>query len=424
MLSLQSRAPARGRAHDAPRRLIVIGTGVIGLATAYAFARRGWSVTVVDQAEGPALGASFANGAQLSYAYTDALAHPDLLRRLPQLTIGLDPSFKVRGLLDPHFAPWALQFLRNCTWTRFSDHTVAGLHLALESSAALESLMERHPFEFHHAVPGKLHIFRSRPAFETARWVVDIKRRHGGRQAVLSWGEAVAIEPALRAAGEVVGVIHTPDDAVGDPFRFCTELLKVLTQQYGVTARFGFRVVRLEAQEGRAWVANAAGDVLRADLLAICAGVDAPQLLRKLGLSAPVWPMKGYSFTAAVGPEAPRLSVTDSARKVVFCRLADQIRVAGLAELGAQSTAVDRRRAAQLIDLARSVLPAAAHYDAVTSVWAGLRPMSPSSLPIINRPRPELVLNVGHGMLGWTYAMGAGERAAALSASSRLERIP
>ena len=420
MSSLQRRAPGRARPHDAPERLIVIGAGVIGVATAYAFARRGWSVTIVDQADGPARGASFANGAQLSYAYTDALAHPDLLRRLPQLAMGVDPSFRLRGLLDPEFAPWALQFLRNCTWARFSHHTVAGLHLALESSAALAALMTRHPFEFHHAVPGKLHLFRDRAAFESARRVVDLKRRHGGRQEVLSWREAVEVEPALSVAGDVAGVIHTPDDAVGDPFRFATSLLQILQQKYGVAVRFGFEVERLEARDGRAWIANAVGDTLHADQLAVCTGADAPRLLRRLGLSAPVWPMKGYSFTAPIGQDAPRLSITDAAHKVVFCRLADQMRVAGLAELGERSASVDGSRIAQLVALARSGLPAAARYEAVSSVWAGLRPMSPSSLPTIACPRPEVVLNVGHGMLGWTFAMGAGERAAGLSASLRL----
>jgi D-amino-acid dehydrogenase len=90
------------------------------------------------------------------------------------------------------------------------------------------------------------------------------------------------------------------------------------------------------------------------------------------------------------------------------------MRVAGLAELGARDASVDPERLATLVAFAQAALPAAAAYASISSRWAGLRPMSPSSLPIIARPRPELLTNIGHGMLGWTFAMGAAERAADL----------
>jgi D-amino-acid dehydrogenase len=393
---------------------IVIGAGVVGVATAYALARRGWAVTIIDQADGPARGASFANGGQLSYAYTDALASAAMLRKLPMLALGGDPSFRIRRPFDPEFLDWGIRFLGNCSDARFRDNTLAGLALALESRKALDALLERHPFDFGHAAAGKMHLFYDRAAFDSARKVMALKQREGAQQEAMSLRDAARIEPALARASDVTGVIYSRDDAVGDPFRFTAGLLGVLERCYGVKTRFGFTVQRLEIAAGRVRVANPAGETLEAARLAVCAGVGAPRLLNKLGLSAPVWPMKGYSFTAPLGAEAPRVSITDTARKVVFCRLSGQMRVAGLAELGARDASVDPERLATLVACAQAALPAAAAYASLSSQWAGLRPMSPSSLPIIARPRPELVTNIGHGMLGWTFAMGAAERAADL----------
>lgn len=369
---------------------------------------------IVDRAEGPGRGASFANGAQLSYAYTDAFGSPAMLKKLPLLALGRDPSFRIRATVDPDFLEWGLRFLRNCTSARFSRNTRAGLALALESRLAMHALIERHKFDFGHEVAGKMHLFYSGSAFAVARQVMALKRGHGAVQNALSPKEALAIEPALAGAVGLEGVIHSPEDEVGDPFRFATGLLDVLVRDYGVETYFGFDADRLRIERGAVGITDAAGATISGNRLAVCLGVAAPHFLRKAGIRVPVWPMKGYSFTAAPGEMAPRVSITDTARKIVFCSLAGRMRVAGLAELGAWDPAPQDQPFQALLRLARQSLPGAAAYEALESEWAGLRPMSPSSVPIILRPRPELLLNIGHGMLGWTFAMGAAERVASL----------
>src|ERR1700683_3446457 len=90
--------------------VVVLGAGVVGVCTAYALARRGLSVTLIDREDGPARRASFANGAQLSYAYADTLASPALIRRLPALMLGCDPLFRLKISLDPAFLGWSVAF--------------------------------------------------------------------------------------------------------------------------------------------------------------------------------------------------------------------------------------------------------------------------------------------------------------------------
>lgn len=393
---------------------IVLGAGVVGVATAYALARRGVAVTIVDRAAGPGQGTSFANGAQLSYAYADALAGPGLLRRLPGLAIGMDPVFRLRWRADPGLLRWLLAFLRNCTAARFHQNTLAMLQLTLESRLALHALLDRHPLAFAHRVAGKLHVFESEAAFADARALMAVKMAAGVRQQALTPGEAIAIEPALESSrSRMAGAVHSPEDEVGDPYLFCRALLNVLVRDYGVQVRFGAAATRIQPTGGRLRLITSDGQCLSADTIVLCAGIGAAPLLRPLGIRLPIRPMKGYSITAEPGPLAPGVSITDVARKLVFCRLGRQMRIAGLAELGNGDPRVNRKQRDALIASARASLPDAVDWSGPIDDWAGLRPMTPDSLPLIATARPGLVLNLGHGALGWTAAMGSGERAAA-----------
>jgi D-amino-acid dehydrogenase len=392
--------------------VIVIGAGVAGVATAYALASRGASVCIVDRASGPGQGASFANGAQLSYAYADALASPALIDRLPSLALGLDPLFRLKLAPEPGLYAWLAAFLRNMTRSRFEQNTCAVLALALESQREMDALLQRHPIAFHHAAAGKMHLYYSADTLRTATATMALKQRHGAEQDLLTAQAAIAIEPALAQARGLAGVIYSRGDAVGDARLFCEGLLKLCRQDLGVEARFGSHVTEIvRARDG--WRMSILGaEPLAARRLVLCAGDGSRVIARGLGLKLPIQPMKGYSFTAPLGPGAPGVSVTDTKRKIVFCRLGERMRVAGLAEIGAGSHAVDPARAALLRDMARQALPGAAHYDAIESEWAGLRPMTPNSQPIIRWVDPMLALNTGHGMLGWTLAMGSAARIA------------
>lgn len=399
---------------------IVLGAGVVGVTTAYALASRGVSVTIVDREPEAGRGTSYANGAQLSYTYTDALAAPALLARLPWLALASDPAFRLRPSVDPEFLRWGFRFLRNATNARFSANTIAGLRLAIESRLAMHRLLKRFQLDFGHAVPGKIHIYDERSAFAAAARTVALKRTAGANQQLLTPHEAAEIEPALRGvAKRIVGAVYSPDEEVGDPYRFCGALLDRLRTEYDVGTRFGTSVARMEFAGGKPSVVDDAGERIEATWLVVCTGVDAPQLLRGCGIRVSVWPMKGHSLTAIPGTEAPTVSITDVSRKIVFCKLSGRMRIAGLADLGNRTKGVDQRRLDTMINTAKRSLPNAVDYDRIESTWSGLRPMTPNSLPIIKSMPNGLAINVGHGALGWTYAMGAAERVAALMLDPR-----
>ncbi|MEY4238323.1 MAG: hypothetical protein RL339_924 [Pseudomonadota bacterium] len=398
-----------------PRSAIVVGAGVVGVATAWALARRGVSVTIIERASGPGQGASFANGAQLSYIYTDALANPALLRRIPALVLGLDPGLSLNPRLDPGMIGWLVAFLRNATTNAFLANTAAGLALGLESRLALHDLLARHPIDFGHRMAGKILVYRDQTAFAAACRLADLKRQHGGVLDILDPVAAIGIEPALASQpGRMVGAIHSPQEELGDPHRFCQAMIELLTASYGVSVRFGAAVQGWQETAGSVVVAAGSGDRLEADQLVISAGIDSGRVLGQLVRSSALMPMKGDSLTAPPGSGAPRMSITDVSRKIVFCPLDGAVRVAGLAELGARETRVEPARIAQLKAIAAQSLPDAADYAAARLEWAGIRPMTANSQPIIKRITPRVAINAGHGMLGWTYAMGAAERMARL----------
>lgn len=392
--------------------ILVLGAGVVGTATAYALARRGHAVTLVDRNPGPAQGASLANGAQLSYAYADALASPKLLASLPGLIAGNDPLFKVHLSARPAFLRWGMAFVAAAASQ--AQATLATLRLAVESQAAMATLLEQHDLAFDHAVAGKMHLYFSTEALDAALPNVALKQANGINQSLLTPARAIAIEPLLAHIPGLAGVVHSPDDAVGDPHLFARELVALTTREHGLTTRFDTEIARLDIADGRAAALTTNGESLAADTIVVTAGPQAAALLKLAGHHAPILPMKGYSITAPRGNNAPRASLTDTSRKIVIAPLGDRIRIAGIAEIGAGSTEIDPRRIDALVAAAREAFPGAANYDAIDYQWAGLRPMTPDSVPIIARPHPRLVLNIGHGMLGWTLAMGSAERVAAL----------
>lgn len=396
------------------RDIIVIGAGVVGMATALTLADRGHRITVLDAGPEPGRGTSYANGAQLSYAYTDALANPGVRRQLPRLLLALDPAFRLKPHVDPDFIRWGLAFLRNTSADAFTRNTLAGLTLANESRDALHGLMARHALRFDHGTPGKLHLYRTEASFAAGR-ALAARKAQAGRivQHALSAAEAVAVEPTLDAVrGRIVGALHTPDEEAGDPYRFCAAVRDVLVRQ-GQEVIANVAIERIETDGGPRAVTSA-GQVWSADHIILCAGADSPAIARALGVRLPIQPVKGYSITAPCGAAAPAVSITDVAHRVVFCRLGPRMRIAGLAELGNGQRRVDPARLATLIASARDALPQAADYDAIASSWAGLRPMTPDSLPITKAIAPGVFANTGHGALGWTYAAGSAERLAQL----------
>lgn len=394
--------------------IVVLGAGVIGLTTALALAQDGHQITVVDAAEGPGAGASFGNGAQLSYLFTDAFSSPALLRKIPSYLTGRDPAVSIRPTASWQFARWSCSFLANGSKQGFERNTLRLLDLALESRERFASISSR--LGFDHRMAGKLTLYASQAALRDAEQTVMLKRSAGVRQFILSPREALEVEPTLAGyAYPIAGALWSPDDEVGDCGLFCKGLRNILEEDYGVSFLFGTRITDVESDRGRlASIRTDRGEIACRQAV-ISLGVNSRRIAARAGISLPIWPLQGYSMTIPALPGAPGVSITDSARKIVFCRLNDRLRVAGIADLGPFKQRFDARRFSSFAQAAERAFPTAGDYRAEVNAWTGFRPMTPDNQPIIGMTRLKgLYLNCGHGSLGWTLSMGSAARLARL----------
>ncbi|HET9580336.1 MAG TPA: FAD-dependent oxidoreductase, partial [Usitatibacter sp.] len=165
--------------------------------------------------------------------------------------------------------------------------------------------------------------------------------------------------------------------------------------------------------------------VVEAEAYVLALGTNAPALMAPLDVRLPIYPLKGYSLSLPITDEAgaPRISVTDYQRKVVYARLGGELRVAGMADLAGRRCEIDVERVEQLVDEVKAAFPRASDFRELHP-WCGMRPATPRSTPILGRtPQSNLWLNVGHGALGFTLALATGRVVADLVAG-RPAKVP
>ena len=395
------------------RTALVVGGGIIGVTSAYALAREGWRVQLAEKNGDVALGTSFGNGRQLSYGYCNALANPRLLRQLPSLLLNRDSAFRLTPRFDVQSAGWIANFIKNCTASAYRRNTLASCALAQQSMHAMQRLLERHPLNFDRQPSGKLIVLQTEQDVEAAQHSQQLRNGCGVQQSLLNWEEAKALEPSLaQMSVDMAGALYSARDETGDCRKFSAALLEILRLDYGVEFLAGLEVLGIGEHSNAARANLSDGSTIEANLIVIANGHHVNRLTAPLGTRLPVEPMKGYSFTAPLGAHAPRISVTDPKRRLVFTNTGEKMLIAGIAEMGKVDTLVDPMRLAAMVRSARCALPDAANYARADPGWAGLRPMTPNSNPIIRMMKPRIAVNVGHGMLGWTLAMGSAERLA------------
>lgn len=397
-------------------KIIVIGAGIVGLATAWRLVSDGHDVTIVDSNAGPGLGTSYANGAQLSYSYVAPLADPSVWGQLPGFLTDRTSPVQFRPGFDLFQYRWLLQFLAACT-ERQANETIDRLgELAQLSRQVLHNSPELMAAQFDWTASGKLVVYSSEKSFASARRHADRQVASGTDKRALGREECLALEPALASIGHrLVGGIFAPDDETADALLMCREMERLMAEsQNPPQFLYNTEIVQF-IKEGRKITALETGHgKLSADLYILAAGIGSRALGRRVGLDLPIYPIKGYSLSVPVTDEAaaPRVSVTDSARKIVLARLGDTLRLAGAADIVGDGLDVDFRRTDKLIADARADFPDAADWQSAR-LWAGLRPATPTGQPIVGSTRIDnLMVNVGHGALGFTLALGSAQRLA------------
>jgi D-amino-acid dehydrogenase len=396
-------------------KVIVLGAGVIGTASAWYLRRAGIDVTVIERQGGPALETSFANGCQISVSHAQPWANPATLVKVLRDLGREDAPLLFRLRADPQQWRWCLQFVRECQPHRVAANLRRIVAIAEDSRRCLQELRVETGIDYDSLSRGILHFYTDQREFDKSLGAAAAMRELGCPRAPIDADEVVRIEPALASVrAQLVGGDFTASDESGDVYKF-TSQLAAKGAAGGIEFCYNTTVTRLLVEAGKiSGVEIIDGEgrhtVLRADAFVIALGSYSAPLLAPLGVKLMIYPGKGYSATYRItDPEAaPTVSLTDDGHKLVLSRLGSRLRVAGTCELNGYSRELNPVRCEAITRRVRALFPGACDYDDPT-YWAGLRPLTPSNVPYIGATRyRNLFLNTGHGTLGWTMACGSG----------------
>jgi len=388
------------------QQVIVIGGGVVGLTSAWWLLEAGYQVTLVERASDVASGASHGNGGQLSYRYVSPLADAGVPLKAIQWLFQEHGPLRFKPELDLRQWTWLASFLGQCTAAANRRTTAKLLELGELSRAGMQQLGAIiSPDEFDWRDAGKLVVYRSSKIFEQAAG----KATAGD---IWTGAECAAREPALAAARSLLaGGIYNAGEAVADCYAFCV----ALAERVRAHPRFGgfihAEVRGLTLAGGRVTGLDTSIGPLGADAYVLAAGIQSRALAEHADIRLPLYPLKGYSLTAPIRPTdiGPQISVTDFERKVLYARIGNKLRVAAMVDMVGEDLTLNPKRVGSLTRQVQETMPHAADYSQV-SAWAGLRPATPNSAPIVGAtPLSNLWLNVGHGPLGFTFAAGTAQ---------------
>lgn len=389
-------------------KILVLGAGIIGVTTAYVLATRGYDVEVVDRAASCAGECSFSNGGQLSYSHAEPWANPNTLFKTLRWLFNDSAPLVMRPRMDIDMLKWGIKFLGNCRNSRAAANTVTLLRLGIYSRKKMADIISATSIEFAHNSGGILHIFSKQHDFDCAKRQVEYQSKFGCNSNIITPDEAILREPALSHSKEnLIGAIHAHLDETGDANIFTTKLAEICQQEYGVKFHYNTTIRSINKnKDGKISHISTSKGEMTADKYVISLGSYSPIYLRKIGISVPIYPMKGYSITIKSNEYAPQISLTDQQSKVVYSPLGKKFRIAGTAEFAGYDDKVRKKRLTPIIETSQKIFPKIWEGDDTEiSEWACLRPSTPDGPPIIGKtPYSNLFINTGHGTLGWTQA--------------------
>ncbi|RJG01104.1 D-amino acid dehydrogenase [Noviherbaspirillum sedimenti] len=389
------------------QQIAVIGGGVVGVCTAYFLAEAGHQVVVIERLGNVAEKASFGNAGVVAPGYVTPWAAPGMPKKLLSSLFKPDSPVLLKPTLDRALWRWVRMWLAECELDRYRINKARMQRVALYSRHILQQLRDHHQLDYEQT-RGYLQLFRSERDLALAQPALAMLAEQGIAHQLLDAGQARVIEPALSTSTALAGGLHLPDDEAGNCPLF-TKQMKAIAQAMGVEFHFGSTVSALEAQGGRITMHIDARE-FSADAVVVAAGIDSARLLAPLGIRLPLYPVKGYSATAAIRnfDEAPHAALMDESYKVAITRMGSRVRIAGLAELGTVSTDLHEGAMRTLAKVGEDWFPDAANYNNA-SFWSGIRPMLPDGPPVLGAtPVRNLYVNIGHGSAGWAMAAGCG----------------
>ena len=404
-------------------RVLVMGSGVIGTTSAYYLAKAGFEVVVVDRQPAAAMETSFANAGQVSPGYASPWAAPGVPLKAMKWLVQHHAPLAIKLTGDIQQYAWMAQMLRNCTAARYAVNKERMVRLSEYSRDCLDQLRAETGIDYEGRQCGTTQLFRTQAQLDNAAKDIAVLDASGVPYELLDRAGITRAEPALaQVVDKLSGALRLPNDQTGDCQMFTTKLAE-MAKALGVEFRFNQDIQRLDYSGDRVSGVWIDGVLEKADRYVLALGSYSPQMLKPLGIHAPVYPLKGYSLTVPISNPsmAPVSTVLDETYKVAITRFDQRIRVGGMAEIAGHDLSLNPRRRETLAMVVGDLFPQGGDPGAA-ELWTGLRPATPDGTPIIGGTAyRNLYLNTGHGTLGWTMACGSGRLLADLLANKRTQ---
>ncbi len=414
--------------------IAVLGAGVVGVTTAWYLRKAGYKVTVIEREAAAAMQTSFANGGQISVSHATPWANPKAPLKALKWLFREDAPLLYRLRADKAQLKWAMQFLKECRADRADDNLIQMVRLGLYSRATLQQLRRSTDIQYEQQTRGIMHFYTNQAEFDAAVAPTERMQELGCERHFIDIDTAASLEPALYPiAHKLKGATFTSRDESGNAHLF-TQRLATLCQQAGVQFSYDTEILALntDAHSNHPHVHSITirpsgenAQTFSADSFVVALGCYSALLVKPLGIDLPIFPAKGYSATYRVNPRAPHLapfiSLIDDEYKLVMSRLGDKLRVAGTAEFNGYNMDLNLTRCKAITERVQQIFPKGIIANSA-EYWTGLRPMTPSNVPLIGRAHlgqvrhgshntevtfDNLWLNTGHGTLGWTHACGS-----------------
>ncbi|WP_413699404.1 D-amino acid dehydrogenase [Psychromonas sp. KJ10-10] len=391
-------------------KVLILGSGVIGVTSAWYLAKSGHDVTVVDRQSSVANETSFANAGQISPGYSAPWAAPGIpIKAMKWLMQELAPLKISIKDLDTETMLWMTKMVANCNTTDYHINKARMMRVAEYSRDCLRELRKEIDIQYAHRTKGTLQVFRTDSQVKGSKKDIEVLKECGVDHKILTADDCLAYEPALKhTINKIVGGLHLPNDETGDCHMFVTELAREC-ENLGVKFVMDTNIENINKQGNEIVSVSTSKGELTADAYLMALGSYSTHMLAKIGIKVPVYPVKGYSLTLPIEDYSatPESTIMDETYKVAITRLDDRIRVGGTAEITSYNMALLEKRRKNIEFSIADLFPHAGDL-AKAEFWTGLRPMTPDGTPILGKTKIDnLFLNTGHGTLGWTMSVGS-----------------
>lgn len=375
-------------------KIAVIGSGIIGLTTAYYLAKNNYAVSVFEEQRYSAMKTSFANGGQIS------VSNSEVWNTYSNVTKGIKWAFKKDAPLyipltfDWAKIKWLAKFMYHTVKNEHDANTILTIAMGLKSRDLYKQIVHDECMQFEFNNCGILHFYKTPSYANQARIMGQLYRKNGCDWTDLNDNSSVlSMENNLSNHGDIIYGGFTESDFVGDIFEFCQELENILKTKYNVKFNYDRKITDLN-------------DLTEYDKVVVSAGVGSAKLAKSVGDCLDIYPVKGYSITIHNNDvnNLPKLSLLDDEAKIVTSTIGNKLRIAGTAELNGENYDIVRSRIDPLLNWVKVNLPQVDCRE--YTQFACLRPMTPNLLPIVKRSSKNnrIYYNTGHGHLGWTLA--------------------